>query len=225
MVFCLEDHMASTNSENNLLKRVDFLTEDLKETGEHLRDTDRKITFLVQLYAGSFGIITAIIGLLVVLIDKGIINLSSLKLEDLTLYLMLIITFYVSLTFWLLEYTLKGRETKQTYINRMNFLRREIHYNLRTSNSDLPGFWTGVGKNNKKIGMDDLYPFALTILIIVCNVLFIGVLMMKPEWNVIVIGTGFFNLFFLVRSFILWRMNNKAIENLSKSYARSTRNP
>jgi hypothetical protein len=222
--------MASTIGDAYLLKRVDFLTEDLKETGEHLRDTDRKISFLVQLYAGSFGLITALVGLIVVLIDKGVIkidpsNPDSWKINEFTVPLLFLTTIYLALTHWLLVYTLKGRETKQTYINRMNFLRREIHYNLQTSHSDLPGFWTGASNIKWKIGLDELYPQALSVMILLCFGLFIFFWQINKENNWYIIALFVLNGILCIYSAYMWIKSGAAIKQLVGNYKRSTRHP
>lgn len=42
-------------------KLFEFLSEDFRDTASHLRDTDRKIEFTFQLYAGAFSLLLTIV--------------------------------------------------------------------------------------------------------------------------------------------------------------------
>jgi len=44
-------NLTKNDNSNN---KFEFLTDDFKETGEHLRDTDRKLSVLIQIYTVSF---------------------------------------------------------------------------------------------------------------------------------------------------------------------------
>ncbi len=53
--------MATENSLDARKKKlVDFLSEDFHDTALHLRDTDRKIEFTFQIFAGGFSLISSI---------------------------------------------------------------------------------------------------------------------------------------------------------------------
>jgi|GEM_PF-3916037 len=163
--------MSSTNNGNNKTElTINFLTEDLKDTAEHLRETDRKLYVSIQLYSGAFVFVSS-------LILDDFINIENFH-SPFGLGLLIILFFFTFWTFW---YSLKINLTKKIFLNRMNFLRREIHKTLRTRNSELLGYWTGKinsqkkedtesagGKINKTepqspihVGLDDLYPIAL----------------------------------------------------------------
>jgi hypothetical protein len=168
------------DSQNNIgsERLVEFLTEDLKETGEYLRETDRKLSFLIQAYTGAFLLIAT-------LSVNNIITRQELRSET-GLVLVLIFIFF---TGWLYVFSLRCKETKQMYIHRMNFLRREMHYFLSNKNYDLAGYWTTVDRDEPKaeseagshpsrktkprrVGLDDLYPNALRyLLFILCAAL------------------------------------------------------
>ena len=146
----MSENPESGNKENSIL--VEFLVEDLKETGEHLRDTDRKLSLLIQIYAGSFVLVAT-------LSVNGIIKIE----EFIGVPGFALSVFLFLFTWWLFVYSLRSKELKVIYIRRMNFLRREMHILLRTKHKELPGFWTDVGDYIKtnKVGLDDLYPSAL----------------------------------------------------------------
>jgi len=155
---------------------IDFLTEDLKETGEHLRDTDRKTHLTIQISGGAFVLLVTI---LAGLLQQNVIDLRILIGVPGLVALGMI----APATWWLFLYTLKSKETKQVYIHRMNFLRRMIHQYIGTPQCELTGYWTasqvrtgeatapqeGLGlssKSPRRIGLDDLYPMALQVLFV-----------------------------------------------------------
>lgn len=154
---------------------VEALTQDLRETGEHLRATDRKVYLVVQLYGGFVVILATLVAALLQ---------SDVKLDFLAelpgLAPLLLLMF---LSWWVFYFTLRSRELKKTYINRMNFVRREIQIALNNERSAQGGYWTQpVGKDRvsraqetkmprlPQVGLDDLYPLGLAILILVLSV-------------------------------------------------------
>lgn len=178
-------------TENSILEKesnrlVEFLIEDLKETGEHLRDTDRKLSFLIQIYTGAFVLIAS-------LSVNGVFNAPNL----LDYPGLILIMFFVFFTWWLFIYALRSKETKAIYIRRMNFLRREMHYYLQSKHKDLPGYWTDTqltkltkqmlssvsspagARKLKRVGLDDLYPIALQGILVLLSFAFAFVLATK----------------------------------------------
>src|SRR3990172_5501421 len=137
---------------------VDLLIHDLKETGEHLRDTDRKVSFVIQLYGGGFLLLAT---LAVGAWESGIGQATALISVPGLVLLALIFLF----TFWLFHFTLKTRSLKKEYISRMNFLRAEAHYFLKNPSLELAGYWT-VTKSGRGVGLDDLSPHGLRVVML-----------------------------------------------------------
>jgi hypothetical protein len=166
-------------NDNERSQMIEFLTEDLKETGELLRDTDRKLSTLIQIYAGAFVLVGT-------LATNGLIDGNAL-FNGLGIQILVVLVFLF--TFWLYYYALKSKETKQAYMLRMNFLRREMHYYLRTRRPDLAGYWTAsrfakpkdiseatppksARRKPGRVGLDDLYPKALNGTLVILVALF-----------------------------------------------------
>jgi len=174
----MAENPENDNKENNVL--IEFLTEDLKETGEYLRETDRKLSFLIQIYTGAFVVISTLSANKII-DPKALLGSSGLAL----------IFIFIIFTLWLYVYALKSKETKAVYIHRMNFVRREVHYYLQTKYYDLTGYWTSPELSNsqrktiavtpsqsektkpKRVGLDDLYPIALRWILILLGVILV----------------------------------------------------
>jgi hypothetical protein len=207
----MSENLDSGNKENNIL--IEFLVEDLKETGEHLRDTDRKLSLLIQIYAGAFVLIAT-------LSVNGIIKIE--EFVGVPGFALSVFLFFF--TWWLFVYSLKSKELKVIYIRRMNFLRREMHILLKTKHKELPGFWTDVGDYVKtnKVGLDDLYPLALRWIIALFGVLSVYILdqvlckysLIRPLNVYYLIGVCFFVI--VVVAVFTWIQTNKADESIKR---------
>lgn len=173
----------SQNNNKEFDRLIEFLIEDLKETGAHLRDTDRKLSLLIQVYTGAF-VLIASLSANDIIAPENYLGVPGLVL----------IVFFIFFTWWLFVYTLRSKETKSVYIRRMNFLRREMHYYLKHDHKDLPGYWTDSKLTNvteqmlknipsiskgikpKRVGLDDLYPIALQGILVLLSLAFAFVL-------------------------------------------------
>jgi len=149
---------------------VDFLIEDFKDTSEQLRETDKKIEFLFQLYGG---IATFLVSVIVALVSTALGSsqenaLMIIQMAPQISLALIIVVFGV--TWWLFEYMLRGLMMKSLYVNRMNFLRREIYRRIGETVENRAVFLY-VGKvlpdnSIKKVRMSEMFLLALRWLII-----------------------------------------------------------
>lgn len=230
---------SQTSKEINNL--IEFLIEDLKETGELLRETDRKLSFLIQIYTGAF-VLIATLSVNKIIDLNALLGISGLAL----------IIIFIFFTRWLFEFSLKSKETKAIYIHRMNFLRREMHYFLQTKHYDLIGYWTSpelsalqsktltslppVKEANKpkRVGLDDLYPIALRWILLLLGfvLVFIFSNIIKASVTLVFIrGSQFIPWLVIVILVptIIWlytdflgKENDKSIDKQIKSYKNSS---
>jgi len=208
---------------------TEFLIEDLKETGEYLRDTDRKLSFLIQIYTGA-------IVLIATLSVNDVIN----KTDFLGVPGLIILLTFIFFTQWLFIYSLKSKETKSIYIHRMNFLRREMHYFLQNKNKDLPGYWTSSeltsitkqllsneatdkDKKPKRVGLDDLYPNALRGVLVLLSIAFAFVFSKlmyeidKLNLKANIAFPFFMTFVFFVITIIIWLYTRKLVKDNENS--------
>ena len=155
-------------SKFNSNKLSGFLIEDFKDTSSHLKATDQKVAFNIQIYSGALVLfLSIIIGIYHSDID------GLLKLLDIPSAILIIM--YIGYTIWVYDFALKGIETKQLYLKRMNLFRFLIHNSLDSNPNALNAYWTsdltknkqnanipqqGVQKKEKesdKVGLDNLY--------------------------------------------------------------------
>ncbi len=186
----------------------EFLLIDFKETNEHLRETDRKLASLMQVFSGAFAIS---ITLAFSLPNK---ENSFLDFYQIKIALLIIVEM---LAFFLYLYTLRCKITKKVYLIRCNFIRRELHKLYKNPQMDLPGYWTSTNRtqeieekiskikndnsslknsNLEKIGLDDLYPIGLVFIMVVI-ILIIPILIFF-ECNGLVPLNHFMNSAFIV---------------------------
>jgi hypothetical protein len=159
---------------NNLMppqdeKLIEFISEDFRDTSSHLKDTDHKIEFTFQLYAGAFSLLSSIV------ITFLAIGLSSQnwKVEynnyvmQAVLFLLIFIWFF---TWWAFMYSIKGTKMKALYLNRMNFLRHEIYKHLEVETTNSPEFLYVKkflpSESLQKVGMLDMFPLGLRYVMI-----------------------------------------------------------
>ncbi|RMD67620.1 hypothetical protein D6817_01070 [Candidatus Pacearchaeota archaeon] len=173
---------------------VDFLIEDFKDTSSHLKETDKKIEFLFQLYGGTATfLVSIIVGLTSAALGSSRENAAIIIRIAPHISLALIIVVF-GISWWLFEYMLRGLMMKTLYINRMNFLRREIYKRIGET-VDKRAVFLYVGKvlpdnTIKKVGMGEMFVLALRWLIILLwfafSVLLLAVLHLKvmAEWLV-----------------------------------------
>jgi len=150
-------------------KLVEFLSEDFRDTASHLRDTDRKIEFTFQLYAGAFSLLSSIVLSFLAFTLGG----ESWKVEY-NIYVMVIILilsiFVWFFTLWAFIYSIKGTKMKALYMNRMNFLRNEIYKHLGVIVANSSTFlWADKllpSDALRKVGMVDMFPLAFRYVLI-----------------------------------------------------------
>lgn len=142
-------------------KGLEFLIEDFKDTSEHLRTTQRKMELPFQIYAAGLAVVISALPSLVSFFDEHFADYSNY-----TLVVLLPIIFVANIIF--LEWCLRAIETKDLYINRLNFLRKQIY--LRTQvivpDQNCEGFYwisknVRYGRKKIKVGMNDLIPLSL----------------------------------------------------------------
>jgi hypothetical protein len=145
-------------------KLIEFLSEDFRDTALHLRDTDRKIEFTFQLYAGAFSLLSSI----VISFLAFVIGSQNWK-DEYNIYVMesilFLLIFIWLFTWWAFSYSIKGTKMKVLYINRMNFLRNEIYKHLGVKMTNSPAFLY-ISKflpseSLQKVGMLDMFPLGL----------------------------------------------------------------
>jgi hypothetical protein len=154
-------------------KLVEFLTEDFRDTAMHLRDTDRKIEFTFQLYAGALSLLSSIV---ITFLAFGF-GSQNWKVEY-NFYVMqailFLLTFIWLFTFWAFSYSIKGTRMKALYLNRMNFLRNEIYKCLGKEMEKNPAFFYVKeylpSGSLQKVGMVDMFPLAYRFALILLPV-------------------------------------------------------
>ena len=149
-------------------KFIEFLSEDFRDTSTHLKETDRKIEFTFQLYAGGLALISSA-GITFLGTALGSNNLEPKYnvyiLSSLIISLVIVWLF----TKWAFSYSIKGTKMKLLYINRMNFLRKEIYEHLGASAENTPTFFYTrkiPPRGLQNIGMLDMYPIAFQNILI-----------------------------------------------------------
>jgi hypothetical protein len=148
---------------------IEFLSEDFRDTASHLRDTDRKIEFTFQLYAGAFSLISSLVISFLAFV-LGNVNWNAknnIYIVEGVLFLLIFIWLF---TWWAFEYSIKGTKMKALYINRMNFLRNEIYKHLGVKMTSNPTFLY-ISKflpsdSLRKVGMLDMFPLGLRYVMI-----------------------------------------------------------
>jgi hypothetical protein len=151
-------------------KLIEFLSEDFRDTALHLRDTDRKIEFTFQLYAGAFSLLSSI----VISFFAFALGSQNWRTEYNTyimgsvLFLLIFIWFF---TWWSFAYSIKGTKMKALYLNRMNFLRNEIYKHLGVDMTNSPAFLYASkflpSESLQKVGMVDMFPLGLRYVMII----------------------------------------------------------
>lgn len=175
-------------------KVVEFLIEDFRDTSEHLRATDKKVEFLFQLYGGiSTFLISIIVALISTALGSSQENAAIIIQMSPHISLALIIIVF-GVTWWLFEYMLRGLTMKSLYVNRLNFLRREIYIRLGET-LDNNAVFLYVGKvlpdsDIKKVKMGDMFLLALRWLIIFLwfafSALLLSILHLSVVWEYLV---------------------------------------
>lgn len=128
---------------------ISFMVEDLKDTSEHLRATDKKTEFLFQLFFGGS----------VALVSAGLVFIQKLLEKDGTkgIAFILITSFLIlllGLSVWVFELVVRGYSEKIVYVNRMNFLRKKIYSygNINLSSDKEMFLFTGKQSTSRRLG-------------------------------------------------------------------------
>lgn len=106
---------------------VDFLIEDFKDTSEHLRASDKKTEFLFQLF---YAAVVALASVASLVLTPLLAQTSQSSFVVWLPYLrqligVLVVVLWVA-SLWVLVVVVEGYSEKMMYINRMNFLRKQI---------------------------------------------------------------------------------------------------
>lgn len=156
-----KDEKIDVPSKDEML--VEFLTEDFRDTAMHLRDTDRKIEFTFQLYAGAFSLLSSIF-ISFLAFALGSQNWKAEYNFYVMQAILFILIFIWLFTFWAFSYSIKGTRMKALYLNRMNFLRNEIYKCLGKGMEKNPAFFYVKeylpSGSLQKVGMVDMFPLA-----------------------------------------------------------------
>ncbi len=159
-------------------KLIKFLSVDFRDTSDHLRDTDRKVEFTFQLYAGALSLLVSLLisFLAFSLGNQSIVN-SMLSNTNPVLLFTLIILFLIELfSWWVFEYSLKGNQNHILHLNRMNFLRKEIYNYVGARVTDSPNFmYTKEIPPSERVGMVDMIPVALQWIMVILLFPFVAI--------------------------------------------------
>ena len=152
----------------NADKIIEFLVEDFRDTSGHLKATDRKIEFTFQLFTGAFSLLTSlIISLLVFTFENSSFDQYRESILIVSLFILCLVFVFA---WWAFFYTLKGTKIKTLYINRLNFLRKEIYTQLDKKLDQYPGFLyidpLPAKESLRKVGMLSMFPLGLRYIII-----------------------------------------------------------
>jgi len=145
-------------------KLIEFLSEDFRDTALHMRDTDRKIEFTFQLYAGAFSLLSSIT-ISFLAFALGSQNWKAEYNTYVMVSLLFLLVFIWFFTWWAFAYSVKGTKMKALYLNRMNFLRNEIYKHLGVKMKNSPAFLYASkflpSESLQKVGMVDMFPLGL----------------------------------------------------------------
>lgn len=215
-------NMKKVTTAENLTKEkslIEFLIEDFKDTSAKLESTDKKIQFVVQIYAA---LVTIIISASIPSVSsnlfigpRGMLINASVKAIFVSPIFFVIVLFLAIFVVFVYCYSLRGGYAHTIYIARMNFLRNVIIKKIGVPPEQIKNFSYTQKKPPSKFGMGSTVCWFLAVNIGIYIGILLSFITKLISLNILVGSVGMI----LLHQFVVKkRYDNKLKEEIKKGW-------